>query len=71
MKQFREPSPEQLSDPMMEIHAILGRIQVEGAMDEEGPFIAGLLGKIERNELSPTEALKHIHTKMASRNTYH
>ena len=56
---------------MMEIHAILGRMQAEGAMDEEGPFIAGLLRKIDRRELTPAEALKHLHAKMSSRNDYH
>lgn len=70
MNQFRETSAEQ-NDPMVEIHAILGRMQAEGAMDEEGPFIAGLLRKIDRRELTPAEALKHLHAKMASRNDYH
>lgn len=56
---------------MMEIHAILGRMQAEGAMDEEGPFVAGLLRKVERRELTPAEALKYLHAKMASRNDYH
>lgn len=58
-------------DPMIEIHAILGRIQAEGAMDEEGPFIASLLRNIDRREITPAEALKHLHAKMASRNDYH
>ena len=71
MKNFREPSSEHTQDPMIEIHAILGQMQVEGAMDEEGPFIAGLLRKIDRQEIAPAEALKHLHAKMSARNSYH
>jgi hypothetical protein len=71
MNEFRNRSVEAPHDPMMEIHAILGRMQAEGAMDEEGPFVAGLLRKVEQKLITPAEALKHLHAKMASRNDYH
>lgn len=71
MNEFREPTEGQVANPILEIHTILDRMQVEGAMDEEGPFIHGLLRKIDCNELSPAEALKQLRAKMASRNDYH
>ncbi len=71
MKNPKESSPEHTHDPMVEIHAILARLHAEGAMDEEGPFIASLLRQIERQDITPAEALKHLHAKMASRNSDH
>lgn len=56
---------------MAEIYGLLGEMQVGGAMDEEGPFISNLLHQIDRGQISPEEALKHVRAKAQARNDYH
>lgn len=58
-------------DPMAEIQGILGMMHASGAMDEEGPFVAGLMEKVDRGTLDPNEALKQLRAKMGSQQNYH
>ncbi len=56
---------------MSELHSVLGRLQAEGAMDEEGPFIQHLMEQVQRGKLAPQEALQKLQQKMQSRGDYH
>ena len=58
-------------DPMAEIQGILGMMHAAGAMDEEGPFVASLLDRIQRRLLTPEDALKQLQAKMSSQQDYH
>ena len=40
-------------------------------MDEEGPFVSNLLARMNRGEISPEEALRHVRAKAQARNEYH
>lgn len=70
MNEFRSPELDP-STAIAELHNILGRLQAEGATDEEVPFIQHVMQNIERGAVSPTEALRHVQKKLASRGNYH
>ena len=58
-------------DPMAEIQAALGIMHATGAMDEEGPFVADLMNRIQRRLLTPEDALQQLRRKMQGRQDYH
>lgn len=66
----RTQNPEH-HDPIAEIYGILGQMHAGGAMDEEGPFVSNLLARMNRGEISPEEALRHVRAKAQARNEYH
>jgi hypothetical protein len=59
------------SQALTELYSILGRLQAEGAMDEEGPIIQNYITRVERGQLSPVEALKKVQNKLQARGDYH
>lgn len=58
-------------DIIAELHAILGRMQAEGAMDEEGPFLQHIMQEVSAGRLAPHEALRTVQKKLQSRGNYH
>ncbi len=66
---LRPPVDQSLA--LNELHSILGRLQAEGAMDEEGPIIQNYITQVERGMISPSEALKRAQSKLQSRGDYH
>lgn len=56
---------------LAQLHDIMGRLQAEGAADEEGPIIAALIHDASSGRISPADALRQVQKKMASRGDYH
>ncbi len=56
---------------MNELHGMLVRLQAEGAIDEEVPFIQNLITQVNKGLISSIEALDRAQKKVRTRGDYH